>query len=94
MDKLQEKLNNLDNIINNIEKNDFLQKTLQANDLKTIVEMDKKKKLDLYCKLDSINKFSNLLENIISEKPDPESLNSKLVNYIGYNDYYTKNISK
>jgi hypothetical protein len=90
MEKLQEKLNNLDNIIGHIEKNDSLQKKSLGNNLKTIGQMDKQNKLDLDSKLDTINKFSDLLENIISNKPEPESLDSKLVKYIGYDNYYEK----
>lgn len=91
MDKLQEILNNIDNIIDNIKKNTFLQKTSETENLENIIKLDKQKKLDLEEKIESINKFSNLLDNIITNKPNPNSLDEKLVDYIGYNEYY-KNI--
>ena len=88
MDKLQDKLNNIDNINNKIEKNNSLKKTSEGDNLKTIIEMNKKDKLDLNNKLGTIEKFSGLLENIIKNKPNPDKLDKKLVDYIGYNDYY------
>lgn len=86
--KLEDKLNNLDNIIDYIEKNISLQKTHHTNNLRNIIELDKNKKDALENKLDIINKFSNLIENIIKNKPEPNTINKKLVDYIGYDDYY------
>ena len=94
MDKLQDKLDNIDNIINQIEKNNSLKKTSEGNNLKTIIEMDKKDKLGLNNKLNTIEKFSNMLENIIKNKPKPKTLNTNLVDLIGYKNYYSKSNNK
>jgi hypothetical protein len=89
MDKLQDKLNKIDNIINQIEKNNSLKKSAHGDNLKTIIEMNKRDKLSLNKKLDVVEKFSSLLENIIKNKPRPETLDKELVNYIGYDDKKT-----
>lgn len=94
MDKLQEKLNNIDDIISQIEKNNNLKKNNQGVNLKRIIELDKKDKNSLEKKMETIKRFSAKLENIISNKPEPETLDAKFVNYIGYVDYYNKNTSK
>ena len=94
MDKLQEKLNNIDDIINQIEKDNNLKKNNQGVNLKRIIELDKRDKDSLEKKMETIKRFSANLENIISNKPEPETLDAKLLDYIGYADYYNKNISK
>ena len=91
MDKLQDSLNKIDIIINQIEKNNYLEKTDQGDNLKTIIELNKKDKIELINKLDSVEKFSRILENIILTKPEPETLDKNLVDYIGYNNFYLKN---
>lgn len=91
MDKLQDKLNKIDKIIDTIEKDSFFKKINQGENLKKIIELDKKDKGNLEKKIVVINKFSAKLENIISNKPEPETLDKKLVEYIGYDDYYSKN---
>ncbi len=94
MNKLQEKLNNIDNIISQIEKDNNLKKNNEGLNLKRIIELDKKHKEILNKKIETIKKFSTKLENIISNKPEPETLNANLVDYIKYTDYYKKNTSK
>jgi type I restriction-modification system DNA methylase subunit len=94
MDKLQEKLNKIDNIIGQIEKDNNLKKNNQGVNLKRIVELDKRDKDNLEKKMETIKRFSAKLENIISNKPEPETLDAKLVDYIGYADYYMQNTSK
>lgn len=94
MDKLQEKLNKIDNIIGLIEKDYNLKKNNQGVNLKRIVELDKRDKDNLEKKMETIKRFSAKLENIISNKPEPETLDAKLVDYIGYADYYMQNTSK
>ena len=91
MDKLNGSLNKIDKIIDTIEKNDYLKKTNQGENLKRIIELNKKNKNNLSSKLATIKRFSEKLQNIISNKPEPESIDKKLVEYIGYDDYYSKN---
>jgi hypothetical protein len=40
-------------------------------------------------KIDSIEKFNIILDKIIANKPSPDTLNPKLVKYIGYDNFYT-----
>ena len=91
MDKLQDSLNKIDIIISRIEKNNYLKKKDQGENLKTIIELNKKDKIELINKLYTVEKFSRILENIILTKPEPETLDKNLVDYIGYNNYYSKN---
>ena len=91
MDKLQDSLNKIDIIINQIEKNNYLKKTDQGDNLSKIIELNKKDKMELKNKLDTVEKFSKMLENIILTKPEPETIDKNLVDYIGYNNYYSKN---
>lgn len=90
MNKLQDSLNNIDSIINQIEKNNYL-KIDQGDNLRKIIELNKKDKMELMNKLETVEQFSKLLENIILTKPEPETLDKNLVDYIGYNNYYSKN---
>lgn len=82
MDKLNGSLNKIDKIIETIEKNNSLKKTNQGENLKRIIELNKKNKDNLEDKLATIKRFSAKLENIISNKPEPTSLDKKLVEYI------------
>lgn len=90
MNKLDDKLNNIDNIIKQIKKNDYLQIQDKGVNLKNIIEMNKKDKANLDVKLNTIEKFSTLLENIIINNPNPDSLDTRLVDYLSYDDYYVK----
>lgn len=91
MDKLQESLNKIDKIINTIEKNNSLKKTEQGENLKNIIQLNQKNKDRLEEKLITIDKFSGLLENIIKNKPKPTLFNKELIEYIDYDNYYSKN---
>lgn len=92
MEILNKKINNIDNIIEQIKKNSFLKKTNQEKNINTIIEMNNNEKINLINKLDIIDKFSNLLENIINNNPNPTLLDKKLVNYINYEQYFVQNI--
>lgn len=91
MDKLQGCLNKIDNIINLIENNNSLKKINHGDNLKSLIELNKKEKNNLEKKLNTIEIFSKKIENIITIKPKPETLDINLIDYIGYNDYYLNN---
>ena len=90
MDNFKNKLDKIDNIIGQIKKNDLLKKIDQGDNLSYIIKMNNTDKITLENKLEKIEKFSNKLEEIIKNKPDPKTLDNEIVDFIKYNDFYLK----
>ena len=88
MDKLEKQFENLNNIVKKIESNNILKKTKQSNNLENIFQLNEDNKINLNNKLNTIEKFTDLLDNLIINKPTPNTLNINLIKYTNYNNYY------
>jgi len=89
MDKLKKQLDNLDIIVNKIKSNSMLEKNNQGNNLENILKLNNNDKIDLDNKLNTIGKFNQILDNLITNKPEPNTLKPTLIKYTHYDNYFT-----
>jgi hypothetical protein len=84
MDNLQKQLDNLDQIQEQIKKNNNLNKYTDSKDLNSIIKLVPEEKNELEKKISTIKRFTEQMDYIYKNKPETSNLNSNLVEYLGY----------
>lgn len=87
LDLLQKQLNNLDLIEQTIKNNNKLQKQDDSQSLNSLIKLDIIQKEKLESKIKIIKKFTDKMDSIIENKPEPNTLKPELVEYLGYTGF-------